>query len=212
VAAGDTCGAGDRFASSALEAFLSGERLEGAVRLAVRSASEFVAAGGAGSFTPESTPTLVDGGLDALLARVRGSGGKVVATGGCFDLLHVGHLGLLRGARALGDCLVVLMNSDSSVRRLKGAGRPLTPQSERAELLEALTWVDAVVCFEEDAPTDALERLRPDVWVKGGDYRAEELPEAKVLEKWGGRVEILPYREGRSTTRMVEEIGLRAVG
>jgi len=143
---------------------------------------------------------------------VRAGGGTVVATGGCFDLLHVGHLGLLRGARELGDCLVVLMNSDASVRRLKGPGRPLTPQAERAELVEALEFVDGVVVFDEDTPAEALERLRPDVWVKGGDYEAADLPEARVLEKWGGRVELLPYREGRSTTRMVEEIGLRAVG
>jgi D-beta-D-heptose 7-phosphate kinase/D-beta-D-heptose 1-phosphate adenosyltransferase len=212
AASGDTCGAGDRFASSALEAFVSGERLESAVRLAVRSASAFVDAGGAGSFAVGSPPQVLAGGLEELVGRVRARGGRVVATGGCFDLLHVGHLALLRGARALGDCLVVLMNSDASVRRLKGAGRPLTPQAERAELLEALNCVDGVVVFDEETPAAALERLRPDIWVKGGDYAAAELPEARLLEQWGGRVEILPYLEGRSTTRVVEEIGLRAVG
>src|SRR6185312_2196058 len=107
------------------------------------------------------------------LARVRAAGGTVVATGGCFDLLHAGHARTLKAARALGDCLVVLLNSDDSVRRLKGADRPIIPAQDRTELLTALGCVDAVLLFEEDTPLDALDRVRPDLWVKGGDYEAD---------------------------------------
>jgi rfaE bifunctional protein nucleotidyltransferase chain/domain len=128
----------------------------------------------------------------------------VVATGGCFDLLHAGHVGTLEAARALGDCLVVCLNSDDSVRRLKGASRPLVPQADRARVLEALEPVDAVVVFDEDTPVEVLGTIRPDVWVKGGDYTGAELPEATLLREWGGQSVVLPYLEGRSTSRLVE--------
>ena len=128
----------------------------------------------------------------------------MVATGGCFDLLHAGHVATLEAARALGDCLVVLVNSDSSVRRLKGSGRPLQPQQDRAQVLMALQCVDAVVIFDEDTPSRVLEELRPDVWAKGGDYSGVELPEAAVLDRWGGQVVTVPYLAGRSTTALVE--------
>jgi rfaE bifunctional protein nucleotidyltransferase chain/domain len=141
--------------------------------------------------------------VEHLLARVRAAGGTVVATGGCFDLLHAGHVAVLQQARALGDCLVVLLNSDASVRRLKGPTRPLQPQDDRATLLRALGSVDAVVVFDEDTPVAALERLRPDVWAKGGDYALADLPEAPVLAQWGGQAVVLPYLDGRSTTALV---------
>jgi D-beta-D-heptose 7-phosphate kinase/D-beta-D-heptose 1-phosphate adenosyltransferase len=128
----------------------------------------------------------------------------VVATGGCFDLLHAGHVATLEAARALGDCLVVLLNSDASVRRLKGSGRPLQPQQDRARVLGALHCVDAVVIFGEDTPAVALEELQPDVWAKGGDYSGVELPEATVIARWGGQVVTVPYLAGRSTTALVE--------
>jgi len=139
------------------------------------------------------------------VGRTRASGGTVVATGGCFDLVHAGHVATLEAARELGDCLVVLLNSDESVRRLKGADRPLVEEADRAAVLEALRCVDAVVVFEEDGPDASLERLRPDIWVKGGDYDASELPEAEVVARHGGRTVILPYVAGRSTTRLIEE-------
>jgi rfaE bifunctional protein nucleotidyltransferase chain/domain len=142
---------------------------------------------------------------------VRSAGGTVVATGGCFDLLHAGHLLLLESARALGDALVVCLNDDASVRRLKGAGRPIVAARERAELLSALRCVDAVVVFGEDDPCAALEQLRPDVWVKGGDYGVAELPEAAVVRRWGGEVVLMPYLDGRSTTQLLEEASLRAI-
>jgi rfaE bifunctional protein nucleotidyltransferase chain/domain len=133
-----------------------------------------------------------------------------VATGGCFDLLHAGHISVLQAARALGDCLVVCLNGDASVRRLKGPDRPLVPQQDRAALLAALSCVDAVTIFEDDTPERVLEELRPDIWAKGGDYSDSELPEAAVLERWGGRAVILPFLDGRSTTKLIEQVAVRA--
>ncbi|WP_107248067.1 D-glycero-beta-D-manno-heptose 1-phosphate adenylyltransferase, partial [Carbonactinospora thermoautotrophica] len=141
-----------------------------------------------------------------VVSRVRAAGGTVVATGGCFDLLHAGHVSTLRAARALGDCLVVCLNSDESVRRLKGPGRPFVPQEDRAKVLQALECVDAVLVFDEDTPEAALDRLRPDVWAKGGDYADATLPEAALLARWGGQVVVLPYVDGRSTTNLARVV------
>jgi rfaE bifunctional protein nucleotidyltransferase chain/domain len=138
----------------------------------------------------------------ALAARVHAGGGTVVAAGGCFDVLHAGHVSLLQAARSLGDCLIVCLNSDESVRRLKGEGRPLNPAADRVVLLSALHCVDAVLVFAEDTPHAALHRLRPDLWVKGGDYDGQVLPETDLLSVWGGRAVTVPYLAGRSTTRL----------
>jgi rfaE bifunctional protein nucleotidyltransferase chain/domain len=129
----------------------------------------------------------------------------VVATGGCFDLLHIGHLATLQAARKLGDCLIVCLNSDDSVRRLKGADRPLTAETDRSRLLAALDCVDAVVVFDDLTPEPVLAWLRPDIWVKGGDYAdgGPDLPEADLVRRWGGRTVIVPYLTGRSTTRTI---------
>jgi rfaE bifunctional protein nucleotidyltransferase chain/domain len=140
-----------------------------------------------------------------LAAQVRAAGGTVVATGGCFDLLHTGHVSTLQAARALGDCLIVCLNSDASVRRLKGPTRPLVAERDRAAVLGALACVDAVAIFDEDTPAAVLETLRPHVWVKGGDYEGVRLPEADVLAAWGGRAYVLPYLDGHSTTRLIKE-------
>jgi rfaE bifunctional protein nucleotidyltransferase chain/domain/rfaE bifunctional protein kinase chain/domain len=212
---GDPCGAGDRFASRAAVRLAGGAGVLEAVGDATAAASAFVRAGGAatvaaGIAVPQAaTP----GGPAAedLVARVRSLGGRVVATGGCFDLLHPGHVHTLQAARRLGDCLVVLVNADASVRRLKGDGRPLVSERERAAVLMALACVDAVEIFPEDTPTTALQRLRPDVWVKGGDYAGRPLPEAEVLERWGGRVVVVPTLGAHSTTRIIEEAITRAV-
>jgi D-beta-D-heptose 7-phosphate kinase/D-beta-D-heptose 1-phosphate adenosyltransferase len=144
------------------------------------------------------------GQVAEVVRRVRAAGGVVVATGGCFDLLHAGHVATLEAARRLGDCLIVCLNSDASVRRLKGEGRPLVPERDRVQVLQALEAVDAVTVFGEDTPHAVLDALRPDVWVKGGDYAASALPEAKLLAGWGGQVVVVPYLAGRSTTRLVE--------
>jgi rfaE bifunctional protein nucleotidyltransferase chain/domain len=154
---------------------------------------------GTGGREPAPDPTVA-----AVVARTRAAGGTVVATGGCFDLLHAGHVATLEAARRLGDCLVVLVNSDASVRRLKGDGRPLVPERDRVRVLAALGAVDAVALFEEDTPLAALDVLRPDVWVKGGDYAAPALPETTLLAGWGGEVVVVPYLAGRSTTRLVQ--------
>ncbi|MBX6357764.1 MAG: adenylyltransferase/cytidyltransferase family protein, partial [Micromonosporaceae bacterium] len=142
----------------------------------------------------------------AVVARVRARGGTVVATGGCFDLLHAGHVATLQAARGLGDCLVVCLNSDASVAALKGPGRPLVNQADRARLLAALGCVDAVVVFNEQTPHAVLSWLRPDVWVKGGDYAdggVPSLPEAELVRRWGGQTVVVPYLAGRSTSQLV---------
>jgi D-beta-D-heptose 7-phosphate kinase/D-beta-D-heptose 1-phosphate adenosyltransferase len=215
--AGDACGAGDRFAAKAALALAAGALPSKAVAEAVAEASAFVAGGGAGRAAPEArSPDASRGAAEvgeraalAIAERTRARGGTVVATGGCFDLLHAGHVSLLRAARALGDCLIVLLNSDASMRRLKGPDRPLVKEGDRAAVLAALDAVDAVTIFAEDTPADALERLKPDIFAKGGDYAGRELPEAEALERVGGRVVVLPYVAGRSTTRLIEEVALR---
>jgi len=209
VSGGDPCGAGDRFASVFAGLLADGAEAEEAIGPAVVCASRFVASGGAGALRLDSArarrgPDAVED-AELVVARVRAQGGGVVATGGCFDILHAGHLSMLRAARAMGHCLVVCINSDESVRRLKGPGRPLVPEHERAALLGALDCVDAVAVFDEDRPDAILARLRPDVWAKGGDYAVSDLPEAAVVEANGGRAVILPYVEGHSTTRLIEE-------
>lgn len=204
--AGDPCGAGDRFASRLAGALADGRPLIDAVLEAVAAASVFVAAGGARrALAGEGGGPEPGGDAVSLANRVRAGGGRVIATGGCFDLLHAGHIQTLQGARRLGDCLVVLLNSDASVRRLKGRGRPLVAERDRAALLAALECVDAVMLFDETTPERALRRLRPHVWAKGGDYRDAALPEEAALAAWGGRAVLLPYLEGHSTTRLIEE-------
>jgi rfaE bifunctional protein nucleotidyltransferase chain/domain/rfaE bifunctional protein kinase chain/domain len=206
VTRGDPCGAGDAFAAAAALALADGAVTGEAVAGAVAAASAFVARGGASAWDVDARvePNVVaERGADAVIARVRAAGGTVVATGGCFDLLHPGHVATLRAARGLGDCLVVCINSDDSVRRLKGPSRPLVPAPDRARVLEALEFVDAVVVFDEDTPAEVLDRLRPDVWAKGGDYAGADLPEAAVLRRWGGQAVVLPYLDGHSTTALV---------
>jgi rfaE bifunctional protein nucleotidyltransferase chain/domain len=129
----------------------------------------------------------------------------VVATGGCFDILHAGHIASLEAARKLGDALVVLVNSDDSIRRLKGADRPVNQLADRCRVLRSLRCVDAVAVFGGDDPCEALDQLRPDIWAKGGDYTAEMLPEAPIVNSWGGRVVLVPYLPGRSTTAILSE-------
>jgi rfaE bifunctional protein nucleotidyltransferase chain/domain len=148
----------------------------------------------------------------ALAARVHAAGGTVVAAGGCFDVLHAGHISLLQAARSLGDCLIVCLNSDESVRRLKGKGRPLNPAADRIALLSALNCVDDVLVFDEDTPRTALQRLQPDVWVKGGDYEGQVLPETELLSTWAGQAVTVPYLAGRSTTRLQAAGAAAALG
>ncbi|MFI6934141.1 D-glycero-beta-D-manno-heptose 1-phosphate adenylyltransferase [Streptomyces sp. NPDC050287] len=206
---GDTCGAGDRFAATAAALLADGALVGEAVEGAVAAATEFVGAGGAGGVTHTGTgPAALTDAADArdLVARVRATGGTVVAAGGCFDLLHAGHVGLLQAARRLGDCLVVCVNSDASVRRRKGPERPVNPLADRTRVLSALACVDAVAVFDEDTPERLLADLRPDIWVKGGDYSGADLPEAALLQEWGGQAVLLPYLDGRSSTALMERV------
>jgi rfaE bifunctional protein nucleotidyltransferase chain/domain len=146
--------------------------------------------------------------LQAVAAEVRrlqASGKKVVFTNGCFDILHSGHVDLLARARALGDALVVAINTDASVRRMKGPNRPIIPQDERAELLAGLDVVDFVCTFDEDTPLEAILSIRPDVLVKGADWTANIVGQTEV-ESWGGKVVALPLIEGHSTTGIVERV------
>jgi D-beta-D-heptose 7-phosphate kinase/D-beta-D-heptose 1-phosphate adenosyltransferase len=229
-AATDTCGAGDRFAAAAAAALARGALVSEAVQEAVALASSYVASGGAAGLgsawtrtaagrsnagTPGGTgggPPTADTDRDAasaVMSRVRADGGTVVATGGCFDLLHAGHLATLQAARRLGDCLVVCLNSDRSVAALKGPDRPLAPQADRARLLAALNCVDAVVVFDERTPDTVLSWLRPDIWVKGGDYTGDggaDLPEADLVRRWGGQSVLVPYLDGRSTSGTIAAV------
>jgi D-beta-D-heptose 7-phosphate kinase/D-beta-D-heptose 1-phosphate adenosyltransferase len=146
------------------------------------------------------------GELLRVRAELRAAGRSLVFTNGCFDLLHVGHARYLAAARRLGDALLVAVNSDRSVRALKGEGRPVMPEAERAELLAALAAVDFVTIFEEESPRRLIAELLPDVLVKGGDYAPEEIHGREEVERAGGRVLALPYVEGASTTGVIERV------
>lgn len=138
--------------------------------------------------------------------RVQAGGGKVVFTNGVFDLLHYGHVAYLQKARRLGDVLLVAVNSDPSVRRLKGPSRPLVPLSDRMRVLAALECVDAVTSFGEDTPERLIESVGPDVLVKGADYRTSEIVGSASVKARGGRVVRVKLTEGRSTTRLIDRI------
>ena len=147
-----------------------------------------------------------------LCEKLRGSGKKLVATNGCFDLLHVGHVRYLQAARALGDFLVVGLNGDQSVRELKGSGHPITTQSNRAELLAALQCVDLVTVFPQIRATQFIVTIRPAIYVKGGDYSAETLDEEEraVLKEIGAEIRLVPFEAGYSTSGLIEQICKRA--
>ena len=144
--------------------------------------------------------------LTLLLQDAKAAGKVVVTTNGCFDVLHLGHLRYLQAARALGDLLVVAVNSDSSVRQLKGQNRPLVPELERAEMLAGLECVDYVVIFPELTPMSLLSELKPSLHVKGGDYKLAQLVEREVVEANGGRVIVGLNVPGKSTTNLIQVI------
>lgn len=149
--------------------------------------------------------------LAGIVAEAKAAGKTVVFTNGCFDILHVGHVRYLREARAMGDMLVVGVNTDDSVRKLKGPERPINSENDRAEVLGALECVDYVSLFSEDTPVELIRAIEPDVDVKGGDYIVENMPEAEAMRSIGGRVEIIPFAatesEGFSTSSTLRSIG-----
>lgn len=156
-----------------------------------------------GSF---AAPILDEAALDRFLEETRDRRLRLVFTNGCFDLIHPGHVAYLTEARSLGDRLLVGLNSDASVRRLKGPPRPLVPAGGRAAVLASLRCVDAVTFFDEDTPRDLILRVRPAVLAKGGDYRPEEVVGASDLQAWGGELRILAFRPGYATSDLVRRI------
>jgi len=138
---------------------------------------------------------------------LKAAGKKIVFTNGCFDILHVGHVRYLAAARQLGDILIVGLNSDESVRALKGPSRPINTAADRAEVLAALAVVDYVVIFDELTAANLIETIKPAVYVKGGDYKLEDIPEAPAVVAYGGQVVIIPAVPGRSTSNVINKIG-----
>jgi D-beta-D-heptose 7-phosphate kinase/D-beta-D-heptose 1-phosphate adenosyltransferase len=215
----DVSGAGDTVIAVLALAMACGAPIETAVQLANIAAGIVVSKIGTvpiqreellGALSAEILLHIDDKilALDRLLARVaawRSSGERVVFTNGCFDILHIGHIRLLEQARRHGSRLIVGLNSDDSVRRLKGPLRPIVAESERATILAALSSVDAAIVFDESTPLQLIKAIRPDVLVKGGDYTEESVVGAPEVRAWGGRVELIPLVEGVSTTRVIAQ-------
>ncbi|ASW57374.1 D-glycero-beta-D-manno-heptose 1-phosphate adenylyltransferase [Plantactinospora sp. KBS50] len=220
-----TVGAGDAYLAAMTLALAAGAPLPTAAQLAQLAATITVSetgtcvcvreellaalgvAGGVGDGPAVPVPGLVDpAGLAALVDRHRDAGRTIVFTNGCFDVLHRGHVRYLQQARALGDVLIVAVNADDSVRRLKGPDRPVNPIEDRVSVLTALACVDHVVTFAEDSPGALIELVRPDVYVKGGDYPPELVPEAPLVHDLGGEVRTLGYVPDRSTSAIIDRI------
>jgi len=208
-------GAGDTYVAGLALALATGGDSAVAAEIAAAAAAVVVAKDGTSCCTAQELKARLAGrqhddlGLESLVPRLeerRNRGQRIVLTNGCFDILHRGHITYLNQARALGDVLVVGVNSDESIRRLKGAERPINTLEDRIQVLAALNCVDHVVPFEEDTPHRLVKAIRPHVFVKGGDYTRDRLPEAALVEELGGRVEILPLVRERSTTRIISRI------
>jgi D-beta-D-heptose 7-phosphate kinase / D-beta-D-heptose 1-phosphate adenosyltransferase len=217
VPTGHAIGAGDSYVAAFTLALAAGGTAAQAAELAQRAAE--VAVSGAGTAVcsapdlaataPVAGPVVDARGLARLVDGYRARGHRIVFTNGCFDVLHRGHVGYLAEAAQLGDVLVVAVNSDESVRRLKGQDRPVNPAEDRVAVLAALASVDHVVVFDEDSPRDLIELVRPDVYVKGGDYPPELIPEAPLVRRLGGEVRAMEYLPDRSTSRVIERIRSR---
>jgi len=215
----DVTGAGDTVLSVLGLGMACGLPVAEAAMLANVAAGIVVGKVGTSTVTPEEIITEISRGhrdsetkiknrdvLARTMAEERARGKRIVFTNGCFDLLHVGHVKYLQKAKSFGDLLVLGLNSDASVRRLKGENRPLIAQEERAHLLAALDCIDYVVIFDEDTPLALIEALQPDVLVKGGDYTREGVVGHEIVERHGGRVELVEFVDGRSTTNLIEQI------
>lgn len=148
--------------------------------------------------------------ISNLVKDLKAQGKTIVTTNGCFDILHVGHVRYLQATKAYADVMIVCLNSDVSVKKIKGSDRPINNENDRAEILCALECVDYVVLFDESSPVDLLCELKPDVYTKGADYTIETLPEAKPVMQNGGRVEFISFVEGKSTTNVIKKIGARS--
>jgi D-beta-D-heptose 7-phosphate kinase/D-beta-D-heptose 1-phosphate adenosyltransferase len=213
----DVSGAGDTAIATLTLAIAGGLSIENSAQLANLAAGIVIGQVGTVPIKKHELAAALSGeiGLHAeekvlslaqLLERAaawRTSGQRVVFTNGCFDILHIGHIALLAEARRQGDRLIVGINNDASVRRLKGSARPMVAEAERAQMLAALAAVDAVVIFEQDTPAVLIEAIRPDVLVKGGDYTEATIVGAAEVRSWGGTVRIIPTVEGASTTKII---------
>jgi len=144
--------------------------------------------------------------LQKTLREIREKKQTLVTTNGCFDVLHIGHVKYLQKSKSFGDILMVLLNSDKSVRNIKGPSRPINNEFDRAELLCALSCVDYVILFDENSPAELLREIKPDVHTKGADYTFETLPEAKIITENGGRIEFIEFVQGKSTTSILEKM------
>lgn len=214
----DVTGAGDTVVAVLAAALGAGEAMHEAVALANLAAGVVVGKLGTATVSPaelaaameEHLPirrgALTEDELAALLARARAAGERIVMTNGCFDILHAGHVGYLQQARALGDRLIVAVNDDASVRRLKGESRPVNPLAARQAVLAALAAVDWVVPFAEDTPERLICRLCPDLLVKGGDYRPEDIAGGACVVAAGGEVRVLPFLDGHSTSSLIASL------
>lgn len=210
-----TAGAGDTFAATLTLALAAGATTPAAADIASAAAAMVSAEMGTSACHAEALRAALGaetkllgeiGRLAAYAAEARRQGQRLVFTNGCFDILHRGHITYLNRAKALGDRLIVGVNADASVRRLKGAGRPVNSLVDRMEVLAALSCVDLIVPFAEETPHRLIEAIRPDLYVKGGDYRRETLPETAQVEALGGTVQILAYVEAQSSTGIIERI------
>ncbi|WP_020675705.1 bifunctional D-glycero-beta-D-manno-heptose-7-phosphate kinase/D-glycero-beta-D-manno-heptose 1-phosphate adenylyltransferase HldE [Geopsychrobacter electrodiphilus] len=215
----DVSGAGDTVLATIGFGLAGGLGLPDAARLANLAAGVVVGKVGTSTVTPDEILRSIRVDVDRTDAKIRTSnelqqilleeknhGRSIVFTNGCFDLLHVGHVKYLQKARALGDRLVLGLNSDASIRRLKGEKRPLIGEEERGHILAALDCIDYVCVFDEDTPLELIDLLRPDILVKGGDYLAAEVVGKEIVESYGGRVELISFVDGKSTTNIIEKI------
>lgn len=144
--------------------------------------------------------------LDNIIKKLKSENKKIVFTNGCFDILHAGHVRYLKESKKFGDILIVGLNSDVSVKKIKGESRPINPEMDRAEVLAGLEAVSYIVLFDETSPVKLLEEIKPDIYTKGADYTVETLPEAKTVLSYGGKIEFIKFLEGRSTTKIIDKI------
>jgi D-beta-D-heptose 7-phosphate kinase/D-beta-D-heptose 1-phosphate adenosyltransferase len=208
-------GAGDTFVSALAMSLLAGSHVEQAAEIASAAAEIVVSKNGTAICSMDELQDYFTAGekvvndmfqLPPKVESYRRTGRRIVFTNGCFDILHRGHIAYLNRAKALGDVLILGLNSDTSIRRLKGPDRPINPLEDRAQVLAALSCVDHIVPFDSDTPHELIRLIRPDIFVKGGDYTRATLPEAGLVDELGGHVEILPYLEEYSTTSVIEKI------
>lgn len=210
-----TIGAGDSFVAALALSIAAGAPATTATRLAAAAAAVVIGKDGTGicsndelraHFRGHSKQVVDMASLSRLLDEMRRQNQRIVFTNGCFDILHRGHVEFLRHARSLGDVLIVALNSDASIRRLKGEGRPVNTLEDRMEVLAGLQTVDLLISFDSETPTELLGAVRPDVFAKGGTYSVDSLPEVALVRELGGEVEIVPFRSPLTTSRLIEKI------